>query len=126
MTKVKWRYVKNTKMGDRYIGLQIVSNSRYVRRQLQGQEIRFRIEVQMKNGKTLVVNYGIMLKHNRRGRSLQVGHVNHFSIPHRHWFPDYKQHRHGLCMTGSGAVAWGMVLGYMDHIAYKDTKSGIP
>lgn len=126
MTRVKWRYVKNTKMGDRYVGLQIVSDSQYVRRQLQGQEIRFRIEVEMKGGKTLVVNCGIMLKQSRRGRSIEGGHVNHYSIPHRHWFPDYKQHRHGLCMTGSGAVAWGMVLGYMDNLAHRFPQSGYP
>lgn len=125
MTRVKWRYVKHTKMGDRYIGLQIVSNSQYVRRQLQGQEIRFRIEVEMKGGKTLVVSYGIMLKHSRRGRSAEGGNVI-YKIPHRHWFPNYKQHRHGLCMTGSGAVAWGMVLGYMENLAHRDPQSGYP
>ncbi|XP_031572628.1 uncharacterized protein LOC116306677 isoform X2 [Actinia tenebrosa] len=126
MTRVKWRYIKNTKMGDRYIGLQIVSSSQYVRKQLQGQEIRFRIEVEMNNRKTLVVNYGIMLRHSRRGRSVEGGDVNHYSIPHRHLFPDYKQHQHGLCMTGSGAVAWGMVLGYMDNLAYRVPESGYP
>lgn len=113
-------------MGDRYIKLQIKSDSRYVRRQLQGQEIRFRIEIRTNRKKAIIVNYGIILKTSRQGRSIHQKRENEYNITKLHLFPSYKQHRHGQCWTGSGAVAWGMVLGYMDNRAHEDPTLKYP
>lgn len=116
-THVKERYFKQTTMGDRYVRLQIKADSRYVRRQLQGQEVRFRIEIRTSRKKAIIVNYGIILKSSRQGRSTKES--TNFGILYPHLFPSYKEHHHDHCWTGSGAVAWGMVFGYMDNLAHR-------
>lgn len=124
LTLVKQRYVKQTVMGDRYVKLQIRADSRYVRRQLQDQEVRFRIEIRTNRKKTVVIHYGIILKNSRTGRSIR--NPGNYSIFHEELFPSYKQHHNGQCLTGSGAVAWGMVLGYMDNVGHEYPELGYP
>lgn len=121
-TRVKPKYLKMSKMGERYLQVRINSNDRFVRKQLHGQEIRFRVELKLSKYKYIVIHYGIILKSRHRGpRAVQL---HEHSIPHREWVPDYVQHKHGQCWTGSGPVAWAILLGYYDNLAHKAPQLG--
>ncbi|EDO36202.1 predicted protein [Nematostella vectensis] len=112
-TRVKRKYVKKTRLGDRYIKLRIESDSRFVRKQLQGQEIRFRIEVMTGRLKIVVVNYGIVLKSSRHPRSVAT---ELYKIPRPELFPDFQHFSRGTCAAGCGAAAWAMILGYYGNM----------
>lgn len=116
------KFFKVTSMGERYVKIKTDPDERFVRRHLQGHEIRFQVQLLKRQSRSaIVINYGIILRSHqtRRGRAINS---QHFSVPHEEWFPNYKQHQHGQCMTGSGPVAWAMMLGYYDNLARRASE----
>ena len=110
MTMVNKRFFKLTRMGDRFIKVQVDVDESFVRKHLEGQEIRFKIELRTRGSKVMVLNYGIVL---RSGRSRRSFPDQYFAIPNEELFPRYRQHKHGQCLTGSGPVAWAKILGLL-------------
>ena len=123
MTTVNKRFFKLTKMGDRFIKVQVDVDETFVRRHLEGHEVRFKVELRTRGSNVMVLNYGIMLRSSRRRRSFSD---KYFTIPHEELFPRYRQHQHGQCKTGPGPVAWAKVLGYYDNIAAERSNSTYP
>ena len=65
MTKVSKRFFKLTKMGDRFIKVKVDANEAFVRRYLEGHEIRFKVELRTRGTRVMVINYGIILRGSR-------------------------------------------------------------
>lgn len=103
--------------------VQVDLNEAFVRRHLEGHEIRFKVELRTHGSKVMTLNYGIMLGNSRNRRSFSE---NISSLPHEELLPRYRQHKHGQCMTGSGPVAWAKILGYYDSAAAKSLNSSYP
>lgn len=123
MTMVSKRFFKLTKMGDRYIKVKVNADESFVRRHLEGREIRFKVELRTRGTQDMIINYGIILKSSRNRRAFSD---EYFTIPHEELFPKYRQSQHGQCMSGSGPVAWTKILGYYDNMAARTSKSGYP
>lgn len=123
MTMVSKRFFKLTKMGDRFIKVKVDADETFVRKHLEGHEIRFKVELRTHGTKVMVINYGIILRSSRTRRSFSD---EYFSIPHEELLPRYRQHHHGHCMTGSGPVAWAKILGYYDNMAARVSNSSHP
>lgn len=123
MTMVNKRFFKLTRMGDRFIKVQVDVDESFVRKHLEGQEIRFKIELRTRGSKVMVLNYGIVLRSSRSRRSFLE---QYFAVPHEELFPRYRQHKHGQCLTGSGPVAWAKILGYYDNMAAVQSNSSYP
>ena len=111
------KFFKRTSAGDRYIKIKVHPDEHFVRKQLQGHEVRFQVKLYGRQSRAAIaINYGIMLKSHQLRRGRSVKHEQYFDVPHEEFFPDYTQHHNGQCMTGSGPVAWAMVLGYYDNL----------
>ena len=123
MTMVSKRFFKLTKTGDRFIKVKVDADETFVRRHLEGREIRFKVELRTRGTRAMVINYGIILRSKRHRRAFSD---RYFRIPHEELFPRYRQHQHGQCMTGSGPVAWVKILGYFDNIAARTSNSSYP
>ena len=123
MTMVSKRFFKLTKMGDRFIKVKVDADESFVRRHLEGREIRFKVELRTRGARDMIINYGIILGSNRNRRAFSD---EYFRIPHEELFPRYRQSHHGQCMSGSGPVAWAKILGYYDNVAAKTSNSKSP
>lgn len=114
MTKISDRFFKLTKTGDRFIKVKVDADETFVRKYLEGHEIRFKVELRTRGSRVMVINYGIILRSSRYRRSFSD---EYFAIPREELLPKYRQHKHGQCMTGTGPVAWAEILGYLDNVA---------
>lgn len=123
MTTVSKRFFKLTKMGDRFVKVKVDADEGFVRRHLEGREVRFKVELRTRGTRVMVINYGIILRSSRHRRAFSD---KYFKIPHEELFPRYHQHQHGQCMTGSGPVAWAKILGYYDNMAARTSNSSYP
>ena len=123
LSTVNKRFFKITKMGDRFVKVQVDLNEAFVRRHLEGHEIRFKVELRTHGSKVMTLNYGIMLGNSRSRRSFSE---NISTLPREELLPRYRQHQHGQCMTGSGPVAWAKILGYYDNTAARALNSSYP
>lgn len=123
LSTVHKRFFKVTRMGDRFVKVQVDLNEAFVRRHLEGHEIRFKVELRTHGSKVMTLNYGIMLRNSRNRRSFSE---NISTLPHEELLPRYRQHKHGQCMTGSGPVAWAKILGYYDSAAARELNSSYP
>lgn len=123
MTMVSKRFFKLTKMGDRFIKVKVDADESFVRRHLEGREIRFKVELRTRGARDMVISYGIILRSSRHRRAFSD---KYFRIPHEELFPRYRQPQHGQCMSGSGPVAWAKILGYYDNMAARTSKSSYP
>ncbi|XP_068740612.1 uncharacterized protein [Montipora capricornis] len=123
LTTVNKRFFKLTKIGDRFIKVQVDVDESFVRRHLEGHEIRFKVELRTRRSTVMVLNYGIILGSSRIRRSFSD---KYFTLPREELLPRYRQHHYGKCMTGSGPVAWAKILGYYDNIAASALNSSYP
>lgn len=120
MTKISDRFFKLTKTGDRFIKVKVDADETFVRKYLDGHEIRFKVELRTRGSRVMVINYGIILRSSRYRRSFSD---EYFAIPREELLPKYRQHKHGQCMTGTGPVAWAKILGYLDNVARTHNSS---
>lgn len=123
ISMVSKRFFKLTKTGDRFIKVKVDADENFVRRNLGGREIRFKVELRTRGTQTMVINYGIILKNRRHRRAFSN---KHFGIPHEELLPKYRQHHHSQCTTGSGPVAWTKILGYFNNMAARTHNSSYP
>lgn len=99
--------------GTKYLKFGVNSNENFVRAELKNQEIRFQVELNMRDGKMIIMRYGIVLRERRLGRSVQ--HLK-YQIPDEGLFP--KSQYPGKCArTGTMSSVWAMIIGYYDNLA---------
>ncbi|XP_068707223.1 uncharacterized protein [Montipora foliosa] len=98
-----------------YLRLEIHGNRKFVKKVLEGRELRFVIRIKTHRGEVIMKHYAINLS-SKRYRRIPAGSGNREVPGEDSDMPDYDQHICcGGCYSGCSPVAWAQVFGYYDR-----------